>query len=265
MFLCRRCTQRSTRHIRVCTQHTHTPSRTQASELLQSHAPGAPAPGASHAAGAPLAAPTADELRAALGRAGEEPASVDALMGALRQVLTSGQAKPTASDGGAVTSDDASDGELRPSTPDAPDEPGSATACAAAARRASGSSGGAAATEITSSETAPPGALPVVSADNIAAAAPARLAAGAPAARVVRLLAGGVEAACTGRAFGERKRRSANKDGKPLGLEGLEPEKYCKVVTLQCGGAQTISFGLGPGERKGDYARARLLPRPVRA
>jgi hypothetical protein len=40
---------------------------------------------------------------------------------------------------------------------------------------------------------------------------------------------------------------------------GLDPAVYCKTVVLECGGQQPTSFGLGPGERKGDYARSRML------
>jgi hypothetical protein len=91
-----------------------------------------------------------------------------------------------------------------------------------------------------------------------------------PAVRVVRLQAGGVETSCVGVAPGGRKRRQQQMlraaQAAQLATEGAEVdcERYCKTVSLQCGGEQTVSYGLGPGERKGDFARARFMrgPRP---
>jgi len=40
---------------------------------------------------------------------------------------------------------------------------------------------------------------------------------------------------------------------------------YCRVVTLQSGGPQHTSFGIGPGERKGDRPRARRIYQAARA
>jgi hypothetical protein len=64
----------------------------------------------------------------------------------------------------------------------------------------------------------------------------------------------------------------ASCDGtKPAALTGGVPGiqstmgGYCRVITLQAGGQQGPSYGLGPGEAKGDRSRARQLALAARA